>query len=454
VVVRKLCEKAPEAARFLATTILEYSDPNSCPQDSIEDSQPELDNNTAQVTKRRRASSKDLSYRPPQPAKANAEKINYLDNSGLAEDGREFQIGVLAQGCVPDGVQPPIQEEGTTVELHEVKSNDDVDASGENVSWLLDQQQSIAQTDSVRETKKTADIRDSIEDAVNKVTQEARAASVSSEAEQWRPASSEYAAQTASLRPAPPDRAPATPVKDGRDDLFSPQTEEIHRGKIPRSLESIRSSASPPMSSPPIEVTSLTDLILEAVRVIHGFSKYHHGLPREVHSRILQTLREDHKEIISVPNLNEWSDGSMWMQVLEAGESENRKVTILNMLEYMGAWEWYDGQVKLAQVTVRTKKDKPVGRRGAAIHVLNRMQVLQTRTEQPGKWIRGVGRLTLGEEGDGSGISPESHDTSVADRVRHSQRKRITMQLSRGNKLCTKLVKELGLGILFRPDIW
>jgi hypothetical protein len=41
------------------------------------------------------------------------------------------------------------------------------------------------------------------------------------------------------------------------------------------------------------------------------------------------------------------------MQVLEAGGSENQKITILNMLEYMGVWEWYDGQVKLAQVTVR-----------------------------------------------------------------------------------------------------
>jgi hypothetical protein len=32
----------------------------------------------------------------------------------------------------------------------------------------------------------------------------------------------------------------------------------------------------------------------------------------------------------------------MWMQVLEAGESGKQKVTIFNILEYMGAWEWYD----------------------------------------------------------------------------------------------------------------
>jgi hypothetical protein len=79
---------------------------------------------------------------------------------------------------VPDGVQPPIQQEGTSAldgndELHEVKSSGDFDGSGENVSWLLDQQRFITQDDSVGELKKTADYRDSIEAVVNKVTREA-----------------------------------------------------------------------------------------------------------------------------------------------------------------------------------------------------------------------------------------------------------------------------------------
>jgi hypothetical protein len=88
----------------------------------------------------------------------------------------------------------------------------------------------------------------------------------------------------------------------------------------------------------------------------------------------------------------------MWMQVLEAGESRKQKVTIFNMLEYMDAWEWYDRQVKLSQATVLTKKKKPAGRKGAATHVLNQLQDLQTSAEQPGKWIRGVGRITLGDD--------------------------------------------------------
>jgi hypothetical protein len=112
--------------------------------------------------------------------------------------------------------------------------------------------------------------------------------------------------------------------------------QEIRREKIPASLESLSSSPRFTTSSSSTEVTSLRDMVLEAVRIIHQFSKYPHGVPREVHSRILQTLQEDHKKAVNVPNLNEWSDGSMWMRVLEAGGSENRKVTIFNMLEI---WE-------------------------------------------------------------------------------------------------------------------
>jgi len=43
--------------------------------------------------------------------------------------------------------------------------------------------------------------------------------------------------------------------------------------------------------------------------------------------------------------------------------------------------------------TLRSKKIKPVNRRRAAIHVLNRMQGLQMGTAQAGKW-----RLVLGKE--------------------------------------------------------
>jgi hypothetical protein len=116
--MRNLCDKAPEAARCLATTILEFSDINNGPQDGIEGPQQKsawLGNSAIQSTKRKSVSSKDLSYRPPKSAKVKAEKTNSLDKPGQPEDESKFQTDGSAQDNVPDGVQPPIQdEEGTT----------------------------------------------------------------------------------------------------------------------------------------------------------------------------------------------------------------------------------------------------------------------------------------------------------------------------------------------------
>jgi hypothetical protein len=67
----------------------------------------------------------------------------------------------------------------------------------------------------------------------------------------------------------------------------------------------------------------------------------------EVYSRILLTLQTD-QEAIGTGSWSDWSDGAMWIRLLEAGESRNRRTTILNMLEYMGVWDWYDRQIKIA----------------------------------------------------------------------------------------------------------
>jgi len=84
------------------------------------------------------------------------------------------------------------------------------------------------------------------------------------------------------------------------------------------------------------------------------------------------------------------------------GSSGNQKVTIYNMLGYMGAWEWYDNQITLSQDTERTRKNNPVGSKGAATRVLNRMQGLETVTAKRGRWIKGIGRVDLEEGTDES----------------------------------------------------
>jgi len=136
----------------------------------------------------------------------------------------------------------------------------------------------------------------------------------------------------------------------------------------------------------------------------------------------------------------------MWMDILERGSIEGQKITILNMLEYMGVWEWYDSQVRSLQESGRIfSKEKPVGRKGAATDVLNEMQ--------SGKWIKSLGRLTL-EDGDRETGAASDGQDSITERNRGLRRERIKTQLSRGRKLSTKLVKELGFGILFNPKIW
>jgi hypothetical protein len=198
------------------------------------------------------------------------------------------------------------------------------------------------------------------------------------------------------------------------------------------------------MSAAPENVWTVTDYILEAVRIIHGLSKHQDGVPREVHVTILQAHRDSRQDMLLS---SDWSSGSMWADILEAGSVEGQKVTILRMLEYMGAWEWYDSQIRLLQEsgTIHTKKNKPVSRKGAASHVLNEIQ-------RSGKCIKSLGRLTLENDGR-TGTSSDGQDT-ITERNRKQQRQRIVIQLSRGQKLSTKLVKELGLGILFSPEIW
>lgn len=79
-----------------------------------------------------------------------------------------------------------------------------------------------------------------------------------------------------------------------------------------------------------------------------------------------------------------------------------------------GGLEMVDKQVKLAQGTILTKKNRPVGHK---THVLD---TLQNQTEQPGKWISSVGKLALGKEENECGTLAEVRDACVTDQARSS----------------------------------
>ncbi|KAB8213218.1 hypothetical protein BDV33DRAFT_210420 [Aspergillus novoparasiticus] len=238
-------------------------------------------------------------------------------------------------------------------------------------------------------------------------------------------------------------KAPVTPTNQTDSRSSSPQTEEIHRKSIPTSLESITSTGQSIQTRLFPNTRSIIDLTIRATRTICDLSKYKDGVPSDIHIRVLQSLQHVQPGASAeTTNHNHWSDGSMWVQVLQIGESRKDRGTIQNMLEYIGAWEWYAAQVELAKKTVKTKKNRLVKDRGASSHVMDQIQ---------GRWLSGVGVVTL-HEGDSNFLSGSAPAT-ITEGAKRLQRSRIQMQLNRG-KMCAKLVKELGLGILFDQNIW
>ncbi len=61
--------------------------------------------------------------------------------------------------------------------------------------------------------------------------------------------------------------------------------------------------------------------------------------------------------------------------------------------------------------------------------------------------------LTL-EDGDTTINGPSEVRGTFVERNKKLQRKRLITQLNRGQTLSNKLVKKLGLGILFDKNIW
>jgi hypothetical protein len=299
--IRQLCEKSPEAAQTFVITIQEFSNGNFSQQE-----QASLNDSAGQSVKKR-ASRKDLSYQPSRSAKAKTAKISPLDDR---EDGNKISIDSSAQDPIPNGVQSlALNLEDTTQDVESNTVSRDV----------ADERQGVAQDECVLKRDWTADDRDTSEAAMDKEVgesiEETRATSASNQAEKRQP---KVCTESTRHPTSSPPATPVTPLKQMEGALFSPQTEEVHREKIPASPESISLSPSSRtcLSS---DATSLMDMILEAVRVIHQFNKYPHGVLREVHSRILQTLQKDHLdqtlEVVLIKSTSSnylcWTGGSI-----------------------------------------------------------------------------------------------------------------------------------------------
>ncbi|KAL6229622.1 hypothetical protein BDW75DRAFT_235057 [Aspergillus navahoensis] len=208
---------------------------------------------------------------------------------------------------------------------------------------------------------------------------------------------------------------PSTAV--AKDGSFSPRTGGIQRERIPGGLGITIAS-----SSPAADNTGFKELILSVVKTIYQFCNYQDGLPQDACRTILQSLKKGGFEELKVSST----------------------ITLSNML-YIGAWEWFDQQ-----------KNRSMGEKEAKTHVLNEVQNrLQGREPQPAaqeKWFSRVETVTLEE--NASGIFPREGPTSVIARAKSQQRSGISTLLHRGTWLSTKLVKQLGRGILLHLKIW
>ena len=184
----------------------------------------------------------------------------------------------------------------------------------------------------------------------------------------------------------------------------------------------------------PAPQATLRNDVINAIDAIKLCSRSYATAFTGIHARVLRNLTQ--KDPLVTPSIDGSNlDGPKWIDILEAGTGEHRKRTVFVMLEYMGASEWYNSEIERVQPTLCTKKKQPVDRKGAAMHVLNTMLAIQHSEVDEGR-------------------KSDPAEVSLQASQRMAQRKRISTQLARGDKLCNTIVKELGLGILFSSKIW
>lgn len=154
-----------------------------------------------------------------------------------------------------------------------------------------------------------------------------------------------------------------------------------------------------------------------AIDIIHQFSQKLYEPPQHIYAEIVRSVQED----LQI----QWSDDRSWRDIIEKSFFKAHRYVIFNLLEYIGASEWFDKQVSIAQESTLTKKHQPIKNSTAAGKVMDNI------------WERCNPRLN-----------------NVSSRLQKSQRQRIWLQLHRGRELRSRLAKRLGLGILFSPRIW
>ncbi|TVY15624.1 hypothetical protein LARI1_G009016 [Lachnellula arida] len=248
------------------------------------------------------------------------------------------------------------------------------------------------------------------------------------------------------------ERALASPSRTGPQHAYNAAPTRAQEFKEERIL--VTDNHTMVSISPPREVPTLTEMIAKAVHLIYEMSNCQE-IPTEVHSSILSTLRPGLGKTTNLTSMAErsgsvwitnspttWS-ASMWINMLEAGHTRSKKVTILNMVVWMGASEWYDNELEQAgKVQILTKRGTP--RKRLATVVLDKY--LKEAADTPA--VTSPGKAASDDNKD-----PSPNPAGIQKRIFDNRRKRLNNIFHRGRTLC-KLVQMTHLGILFNPDIW
>ena len=132
--------------------------------------------------------------------------------------------------------------------------------------------------------------------------------------------------------------------------------------------------------------------------------------------------------------------------MLEAGHARSKEVTILNMIEWMGASEWHDAELGQAEKTPPPMKRGTPRKRLATVVLDKYLKGARDTTAMEGE---GPEKLTS----RGNEVHPSSLDLAgIQKRILDTRRKRLNNIFHRGRTL-RKLVQMTRLGILFDPDI-
>lgn len=201
----------------------------------------------------------------------------------------------------------------------------------------------------------------------------------------------------------------------------------------------------------PSSLTSTWNMILAATDTLYAFEQHPPDLSDTVHQAILQTLRENLQGHDSPSPKGESSTGTTWTDVIERGWATRQKVSILNMVEWMGSAACFDQQVRMMQDAPGDGGRKS-GAKTAATRLLNE---LFDSPMVPGRHADAVpGTGAVSRRRTSNFDTTENMASRSPVKIKHQNRRYVTMQLCRGRRLWNTILIKLNLNILLSPDIW